>query len=315
MSPSILEVSVVIPAHNPNPVRLGRVLAALRAQTLPSAAWEVVVVDNASTPAFQADSLGFSMGPHLRVVREDQLGLSHARARGFSESAAPIVVLVDDDNVLAPDYLATAIDFLKANPGIGLVGGKVLPEFETEPSDDLKEFMSLLALRDLGEDVLIAPGFQEGVRMEYPLFAPMGAGMVLTRTSIDAWLVHFRLAANRLTDRKGSSLASSGDNDIVLAAMAAGHGVAYLPPLMLTHLIPAQRLEAEYLARLNFGIQRSWMQVLTLHGVCPWPPLSPLGARLRQLRAWFRLKPWRTVANRVRFAGVCGHFAGRVSSS
>jgi hypothetical protein len=68
---------------------------------------------------------------------------------------------------------------------------------------------------------------------------------------------------------------SSGDNDIVLCAMRAGWEVAYFPSLALNHLIPAGRLESNYLARLNRRVQKSWMQVLTLHDANPWPSFGP----------------------------------------
>jgi hypothetical protein len=94
--------------------------------------------------------------------------------------------------------------------------------------------------------------------------------------------------------------------------MAAGWEVAYFPQLALTHLIPAARLKAGYLARLNRAMQTSWMHVLTLHDANPWPPLTPLGARLRKIKAWFTYHPWSSSAARVRYAGACGHFEGRV---
>jgi hypothetical protein len=88
--------------------------------------------------------------------------------------------------------------------------------------------------------------------------------------------------------------------------------VAYSPRLSLTHLIPAGRLDPDYLARLNRGINRSWMHVLTLHAVNPWPPLTRNGAALRKIKAWFRCHPWTSAPARIRYAGVCGHFDGRV---
>ena len=58
--------------------------------------------------------------------------------------------------------------------------------------------------------------------------------------------------------------------------------------------------------------QKSWMQVLTLHDACPWPPLSPAGVALRKGKAWFVYHAWTSPAARVRYHGVCGHFEGRL---
>jgi hypothetical protein len=97
--------------------------------------------------------------------------------------------------------------------------------------------------------------------------------------------------------------------------MQAGWEVGYFPSLGLTHLISAGRLDAEYLARLNFGIQKSWMQVLALHQASPWDPLTTVGAHLRVARAWFSHRAWSSPAARIRWQGARGHFLGRISRS
>lgn len=153
----------------------------------------------------------------------------------------------------------------------------------------VRAFDDLIACRDLGETPLVSTGLLNPAtgRKEYPACAPIGAGMALRREAADAWLARRAGNGHVLPDRKGTDLSSSGDKDIVLCAMAAGWEAAYFPTLSLTHLIPTTRTTAGYLARLNRGIQKSWMQVLALHGANTWPPLSPLGVRLRQAKAWF----------------------------
>jgi len=150
-------------------------------------------------------------------------------------------------------------------------------------------------------------------RNEYPYFAPIGAGMALRRAAVRRWLQQ----TNRQTlpDRRGGELTSSGDNDIVFEIMQQGWEVAYFPELSLHHLIPAGRLEPAYLARLNRGIQKSWMQVLARHDANPWAPLSPWGVRFRKLKAWFTYRAWAGPIEHIRWQGACGHFEGRTISS
>src|SRR5262245_26999607 len=62
------QLSVIVPAHNPNRVRLARTLAALRAQTLAADSWEAVLVDNASSPALEKADLGPGDAPAFRLV-------------------------------------------------------------------------------------------------------------------------------------------------------------------------------------------------------------------------------------------------------
>jgi glycosyltransferase involved in cell wall biosynthesis len=305
-------VTVVIPTHNPDEGRLQRTLEGLKTQSLPSTQWEIVLVDNASTPPLDAAAFAAVPLGNLRVVREPQLGLTAARRRGFTEALAPVALLVDDDNVLAPDYLATVLDLLAAHPKIGALGGKSVPEFAVAPPDWTEEFHGLLALRDLGDNPLVSTGLRPAGSSHtiYPAFAPIGAGMAIRRAAWQAWLDS--TTGTAISDRRGDELTSSGDNDLVLSVMRAGWEVGYFPSLKLTHLIPAARLEPDYLARLNRGIQKSWMQVLSLHEANPWPPLSAASARLRQLKAWFLHQPWRSSAARIRWQGACGHFEGRI---
>ncbi len=308
-----MRISVIIPTHNPHPDRLRRTLLGLCAQTLPAADCEVLLVDNASTHFPPAGFFADCRPANFSLIAEPELGLTAARRRGLSAARGELAVLVDDDNVLAPDYLAVVSARFAADPRLGAAGGKSQPEFAVEPPDWAAEFFPLLALRDLGEAPLVArePRPAGATRNEYPVFAPIGAGMALRRAAWESWLLS--AATQVVSDRRGASLSSGGDNDIVLGVLKAGWAVAYFPNLVLTHLIPPERLTVEYLARLNRGIQQSWMQVLSLHDANPWPPLSPAGAKLRQMRAWFTHHAWSSPAAHIRWQGACGHFTGRAT--
>lgn len=304
-------LSVALPTHNPNPARLTRTLAGLRAQTLTTAAWELVIIDNASSDraAFAATNLGWH--PRARVVREERLGLTAARLRGFAETTGELIVLVDDDNVLAADYLAQVTMRFAADATLGAAGGKSRPEFESPPPEWAREFDGLLALRDLGPTVQRS-SWPAGAAREYPACAPIGAGMALRRTAAAAYAKALAGDPRRAAfDRTGSQLVSGGDNDLIMTMLEAGLGVAYFPQLSLTHLIPARRIERTYLGALNRAIARSWVRVLALHGIRPWPPVGGASVPLRALRAWFRTRAWRGPAEWVRWQGRRGQFEGQ----
>ena len=309
-------VSVIISAHNPNPGRLRRTLLGLRGQTLPLAQWETLIVDNASARFPRAEFFLEFAPANFSLLDEPVLGLARARRRGFAAARSEIFVLVDDDNVLAPDYLSRVLAIFAQYPGIGAIGGKSIPEFETAPPEWTKEFHGLLALRDLGSSALISHGLRPAGadRDAYPRFAPIGAGMALRRDALKIWLASQQPGAGGPSDRCGNDLTSAGDNDIVLAVMRAGWEVGYFPELSLVHQISAARFEPDYLARLNRGIQKSWMQVLTLHRANPWSPLTRSSATLRKVKTWLTYRGWSRPAGRIRWQGACGHFDGRVGS-
>lgn len=308
-----MELSVVLPAHNPHAGRLARTLAGLRAQTLEADRWETLLVDNASTPPLDAAALASSSPSNLRLVAAPVLGLTAARRAGFAAARGAAIVLVDDDNVLAPGYLAEVLRLLAADPALGALGGRSLPEFESPLPADLAEFLGLLACRDLGTVPQTAALRRdpESGKIEYPRCAPIGAGMALRRAAAEAWLAD--TGAGRLSDRRGTALTSGGDNDIVLTVLRAGWSVGYFPSLSLVHLIPAGRLDPGYLARLNRGIAASWMQVLARHDACVWPPIPAWSVPVRQFKAWFTHRAWSSRAARIRWQGACGHFEGRAA--
>ena len=307
----MIRLTVIIPAHNPHRERLARTLAGLHAQDLSITEWELILVDNASEPALDADLFDLAWHPAGRVVREPELGLTPARIRGFREAQGELCVLVDDDNILRPDYLSHAVQFAAKHSDVGVFGGKSLPEFEAPPPPWLDGLEALLALRDDGDRDVVANW--DGT---YPLCAPIGAGMVIRRSTALAWVAEIETdPRRRALDRAGNQLVSGGDNDIVISVMKGGAKTAYFPELVLTHLIPVGRCDASYLVELNRAIAKSWMQLLTMHGINPWSPVPGWSLPLRKAKAWLTHRAWSGPAARIRWAGACGHFEGRVRAT
>lgn len=116
-----LPISVITCSHNPQPDYLKQVIDALRNQTLDQQRWEYWLIDNVSDDALEA-SVDLSWHPNARHVREEKLGLTHARLRGIHESNGQVLVFVDDDNVLDADYLEQVCKISAAWPILGAWG-------------------------------------------------------------------------------------------------------------------------------------------------------------------------------------------------
>jgi len=305
-------ISVILCTHNPRWDYLSSVMTALRNQTLPLEQWELLVVDNASDQPLSS-RLDLGWHPAATILREEKLGLTQARLCGFRASTANLLVFVDDDNVLEATYLAEVVRVLQAHPALGAIAGKSLPQFEVEPEPWISQYQSILALRDFGEVPLTTDGNFGALTAEsYPYFAPCGAGMALRKPLFATYTAQVARNPNRLNlGRSGQQLTSGEDNDIVLSLLTAGWGVGYFPQLKLTHLIAAHRLQPDYLARLNYAIARSWVQVLGIHGIHPWKKIPVWTVFLRQLRAALQYQPWRDRDAYVRWRGACGTFVGQ----
>src|SRR5215813_8704842 len=120
------ELSVVICTYN-RPQLLRLALTTLLRQQPANLTWEVVVVDNNSTPETRAvvDELAQS-DTRLRYIRETRQGNAYARNTGVAEARAPIVAFLDDD-VTIRDNWVEIIPRTFRETNAEFIGGKVLP--------------------------------------------------------------------------------------------------------------------------------------------------------------------------------------------
>lgn len=321
-----MKISVIIPTRDPDTDTLIRVADALARQTLPVDQWEVVLVDNASLPPVSLDPFKALAAP-VRRVEEGVPGLSRARSKGIAEARGPLLVFIDDDVLPAPDFLESACTLFARLPTLGTAGGGIVPEFEVPPPDWFEEFSGLLALRPAPpvEHILShlpthpasSPAHDStqaalSRTFDLPTWLPNGAGLIVRREAAEAWVARQRnhKTGPEITDRVGSSLASGGDQDIVLAALRAGWHTGCFPTLLVRHIIPTARLQPAYLCRLNHGIQRSWVHVLHRYGLNPWNPVPRYSASLRKARAFVRCAAWKSPSHRIRWRGLCGRIDG-----
>ena len=100
--PAMLQISVIVPTHG-RPESATRLLWMLAEQTLPAEAFEVIVVDDGSQPALAFDLN--SVPYRCRVTHQAWGGPASARNVGLALAAGPLVLLLTDDAVPAPNLL------------------------------------------------------------------------------------------------------------------------------------------------------------------------------------------------------------------
>ncbi len=108
-----LSLSIVICTYN-RPDLISQVLSTLAEQDAPAEAYEALVIDNASPGDIAAAVRPFAGRiPGLRCIREEQVGLSHARNSGYREARGEYVAYVDDDCKLPPEWVSTALRVIR----------------------------------------------------------------------------------------------------------------------------------------------------------------------------------------------------------
>lgn len=269
-----MTVSVVLCTQNPRPWSFARALAALDRQSRRD--FELVLVDNASTPPLVQEELCAGRTFPLRLIAESRAGLTWARCRGIAETSGDLLVFVDDDNCLDDDYLARACAIAAAEPEIGAYGGVARADASLRMAPWQRRLVGHLGIRDNGPDVITSREPRWGP------WEPIGAGMVVRRAVAE----HFaRLVAARpgslALGRRGSLQMSGDDALMARASYDCGFSCSYQPALKLTHLIEPSRLKASMLARTIYGHGRSYVVLERVMGQdVPSPSVASL---LREL--------------------------------
>jgi glycosyltransferase involved in cell wall biosynthesis len=212
--------------------------------------YEILLVDNASTDAsgdwVREYAVKNQVTEKVRVVREANSGLSHARMRGVTESKYSVVLFCDDDNWLSENYLDVGYAQFMDNPKLGALGGEGFPVFESEKPDWFDRFSHSYAVGDLGMKSGILPRGS----------AVYGAGCFFRKDALNQLLE--KGWRSILSDRKGNTLSSGGDVELCYAIQLLGYSVGFEKKLKFYHFLEERRLTWEYYLKLKRGISVSF---------------------------------------------------------
>ena len=239
-------VSIVIASYNSRN-RITETLEALSKQETSGIATEIIFVDNNSNDGTSqiVEEVWRKLGEPipLKMLFHEIPGVMEARIRGFAECRYRIVVVCDDDNHLAVNYVVTAHELFAGNPALGIVGGISYPDAKSELPDWFEDYSSFFACGDRG----LERGRLEGIDAWV-----WGAGMAFRLDVLERLLkAGFR---NRVGGRTGNSLLSGEDVEWCHWFDAVGYEIHFEPKLQLTHFIEDRKLTDEYLVNLKEGI-------------------------------------------------------------
>lgn len=244
-------IDVCICTHNPRPEILAKVLASIRDQTVIAGTFRFLIVDNASSPPLDESLLtSFTqLGITARMVREPVLGIARARLRAITETDGEMLLFVDDDNELMPNYIAEGMQFSEAHKDVGGFGGKLLLPPNLCPAKWVKPFLPYLAIKDVGEE----PVF--GKSASWGNWEPPTAGAFIKRPVLMLYQQRVDNDPNIFKlGRKGTlSLSSCEDAFIMSGSFTLGLRNAYYPKLVLYHHLDAKRFHFKYLLRLMYA--------------------------------------------------------------
>ncbi|MGH7214789.1 MAG: glycosyltransferase [Tepidisphaeraceae bacterium] len=256
MSSSVFPLTAIICTRNPRADILARTLDCLDRQTLAKDQFEVILVDNGSTPPLDANPWMRGRSLSIRTVVETEPGLNFARVAGIGACSGDLMVFVDDDNFLDPDYLENALRITRENPRIGAFGGvaRAKVEGDNAPTGWKQRMLPYLGVRDYGGQPITSTDDKWGQ------WEPIGAGMVIRKDVAEKFVEFMRThpGAARL-DRAGKKLLSGGDSLMARSGYRLGYACSYQPALKFDHFIKRSRLKTRYLCRIMAGHGRSYV--------------------------------------------------------
>ena len=245
-------VSIAICTYN-NAGKVRTVLESLRGLICPpTLEYEVLVVDNNSSDETKAvvERCQEVWGQRLRYVFEGTQGLSHARNRALKEAAGDIVSYVDDDVSVDPGWLS-AVAAAFEQYAAAVVGGRSYLIYPSErPAWLPEEYEFLLSKLDYGDQAIVGVdkdlfGLNFSVRKELAL----GVGGFDTSLG-----------------RRGNSLASGEESDLLKRIRARGGLAVYEPGAVVGHVVSAERVTIRWFLKRLFAAGRDGVAIARKEG-------------------------------------------------
>lgn len=270
-----IEYSVALCTHN-NGDRLKKTLDDLTNLQSPQASWELVIVDNGCTDHTDEILAAFNWPEnwHVRITKEEKLGLSNARNRAIDESCGNYVIFMDDDETVDTDWLR-AYERLIINKKPDAFGGRICVAFEdkrpTWLTDEILGFLGELNRSDT-ISVLESPG------------SSFYGGNFGVRKSVCETIGKF----DSMLGRKGNNNTGGEEIDFYHRLLAAGMKVWWTPEAIINHRIQATKLKRSYFLDLHFNQGR--MEAIRERGrQSRLPPKYFYGQLLRAIASFWHI--------------------------
>jgi glycosyltransferase involved in cell wall biosynthesis len=257
-----MKASIIIPTHN-RANTLDRCLKSLTQQTMPSDAFEVLVIDNGSIDQTFDTVQHYAPSLKLTYVKSPEPGLHVARHEGMRQAKSDLLLFADDDIEAEPSWVDAVINTFE-NSHVALVGGNNYPLFEKVPPSWLAHWwqkpvykgraLGSLSILDFGEGIFdIDPGYVWGcnysIKREFLLkaggFHPDGVPKELLR---------FR---------------GDGETHVSDYVRSKGLRAVFNSRASIRHFVPASRMTRSYLEKRAFaqGISDSYTTVRKYGGL------------------------------------------------
>jgi len=211
-------------------------------QVDPMIAWELLVIDNASTDGtanFVAQLWPDDHIDQLRIIREEKLGAIHARQRAIQEANYSYLSYVDDDNWISPNWVAEIFNIFENNSSVGIISCPSTANLLDTPPIYFEGLKGWLAIG--------TKSTEEGIIKTRPT-SFWTAGLSLRIEAFD--ILENTSYSICLTGRTGKQTYGGEDHELCLTLTLMGWDIYYTHKNYFIHDIPESRLQVSYLEKL-----------------------------------------------------------------
>ncbi|MHC5025881.1 MAG: glycosyltransferase family 2 protein [Planctomycetota bacterium] len=249
--PPAPRLSVAVCAHN-EARTITQTVESLLEQTVWPESVEIILVDNGSTDGTLA-VMGRvrNLDPaRIRVVREQTLGLSHARNRALEEARGEMTAFIDADAVADPAWITSLLVAFDVDETIAAIGGPVEIRWDHP--------------RPAWWDERLAEALNAWRPADFTVRTEVARSAGGFATSLG---------------RRGRGLLAGEEGELCLRMERAGHSIHYTPDAVVHHRTAASRLRRRYILRRALQHGRSQRLLETMHGLesgryLSWPAIA-----------------------------------------
>ena len=208
--------------------------------------YEIIVLDNTPVEDIakckkeydKACSLAKTIG-NCRYIHTLTDGLSGARNACIEESKYDLIYFVDDDTILDEDLISSMIKKF-SNPSIGVVGGKIIPDwrFAKRPEWLSDEQLSQLSMADFSDRDIFLHECKEPIWL-------VGANICFRREYLKK-NGGFEVNLGR---KGGTNTLLSGEEDQAVREIQKKHLALYTPDCKVKHIVDPSRLNQSWFVK------------------------------------------------------------------
>ncbi|MEO6188722.1 MAG: glycosyltransferase [Ginsengibacter sp.] len=247
-----ISYTIVVCVSNREEKVFKRCLDAISALDISGITTEVLLVDSSSMAPlvnlpFVRDFLRKT--PTAKIIVVAAQGIKNSRLGAIKEATGKYIVFFDSDNEPEKDYLQQLKKTNEKFPKVGAVGaGEVNTDFIDGIENDIEEYAREI-FQERHENAIRFSG-----RHQWQSCYPYGSGLCIYTSLLKDFMSLTREGKFTMsTARDANAVAAGDETQMVLHCIDKGYAAGITPALRITHIIPRERVQREYLQKLIYG--------------------------------------------------------------